>query len=231
MRTKLFVSALVFCCSITFVTGQKAISFTIKPGEKIESTVPDSINYSYPSFINGTVYFRDNRRVTARLNYSSLFEEIMFITPRGDTMALDNGAAINYVVIGVDTFYFDNFFVKNEGSFGDIKLASKDIFSIVDVNAVGAMGNNAPSSVTTVKTLLTRGESRELTRQEILKIRKETRYYAGDRFNNFKMVNRKNLLDLFPGKSKQAKEYLKNNSVSFDNKEELSKMITFLQAK
>ena len=230
MRAKLFVAAFVFFCSITFVLGQKAISFTIKPGEKIESIVPDSINYSYPSFINGTVYFRDSRRVTARLNYSSLFEEIMFITPRGDTMALDNGGAISYVVISSDTFYFDNFFVKNAGSYGNIKLASKDIFSIMDVNAVGAMGSNAPSSVTTVKTLLTRGESRELTRQEILKIRKEAQFYVGDRFNNFKMVNRKSLLDLFPGKSKKAKEYLKKNAVSFDNKDELSKMITFLQA-
>lgn len=230
MRAKLLACAFVFCSSITFVIGQKAKSFTIKPGEKIESIVPDSVNYSYPSYINGIVYFKDNRRVNAKLNYSSLFEEIMFITPRGDTMALDNGAAISYVVIGVDTFYFDDFFVKSAGSFGDVKLASRDFFSIIDVNSVGAMGNNAPSSVTTFGTLLTRGETKELTRQEILKIRKETRYYAGDRFNNFKLLSRKSLFDLFPGKSKQVKEYLKNNSVSFENKDELSKMITFLQA-
>ena len=230
MKAKLFACVFVFCSSITFVVGQKARSFTIKPGEKIESIVPDSINYSYPSFLNGTVYFKDNRRVNARLNYSSLFEEIMFISPQGDTMALDNGPAISYVVINTDTFYFDDFFVKSEGSYGDIKLASREFFSIVDVNAVGAMGNNAPSSVTTYGTLLTRGDRRELTRQEVLKIRKETRYYGGDRFNNFTLVNRKSLADLFPGKSKQAKEYLKNHSVSFDNKEELKKMITFLQA-
>jgi hypothetical protein len=92
------------------------------------------------------------------------------------------------------------------------------------------MGNNAPSSVTTYGTLLTRGDRRELTRQEVLKIRKEIRYYGGDRFNNFTMVSRKNLVDLFPGKSKQAKEYLKSHSVSFVDKEELTKMITFLQA-
>lgn len=230
MGPKLFVIALIFSCSITFVNGQKAIYFTIQPGEKIGTVVPDSVSYSYPSFINGTVYFRDNRRVTAKLNYNSLFEEIMFIDPRGDTMALDNGAAIKYVLINADTFYFDNFFVKSAGSFGDIKLASRDIFTIVDVNAIGAMGNKAPSSVTTVGTLFVRGESKGLTVQEILKIRKETQFYTGDRFNNFKILNRKSLLDLVPGKSKKAKEYLKKNTVRLDNKDELTRMITFLQA-
>lgn len=230
MGTKLLIIALVFSCSITFVNGQKTITFTIKPGEKIESTVPDSVSYSYPSFINGTVYFRDGRRVTAKLNYNSLFEEIMFITPAGDTMALDNGAVIKYVVISLDTFYFDNFFVKNAGSFGDIKLASKDFFVIMDVNAIGAMGQGAPSAVTTVKSLLTRSESKKLVRQEIMKIRKETHFYVGDRFNNFKIVNRKNLVDLFPGKSKKVKEYLKDNTVSFNNSDDLNKMITSLQA-
>jgi len=230
MATKLFTLILVFSCSLTLVSGQKTRTFTVQPGEKIRSTIPDSVSYSYPSFISGTVYFRDSRKTTARLNYNSLFEEIMFIAPGGDTLALENGAAIKFVVISTDTFYFDNFFIKNEGSYGDIRLASKDIFVIADINAVGAMGNNAPSSVTTVKTLLTRGQSTELTMQEILKIREETHFYIGDKFNNFKIVSRKNLVDFFPGKSRKIKEYLKYNAIKFNDKDDLSKMITSLQA-
>ena len=230
MGTKLFVVGLVFSCSITFVNGQKTTTFTIKPGEKIESIIPDSVSYSYPSFINGKVYFKDNRQVTAKLNYNSLYEEIMFITPGGDTMALDNGAVIKYVIISADTFYFDNFFVKNAGSFGDIRLASKELFVIADATKMGAMGQSAPSAVTTVKSLLTRSESKELVRQEIMKIRKETHFYVGDRFNNFKIVNKRNLMDLFPAKSKKTKEYLKSNTVNFNGRDDLSKMIASLQA-
>lgn len=229
MEIKPVVLAFIISCCITSVMAQKT-TFTVKPGEKIESIVPDSFCYLYPSFKNGTVYFKDNKKVDAALNYNSLFEEIMFITPAGDTMALDNGAAIKYVVISADTFYFDNFFVKSEGYFDGIRLASKGMFVIADVNSVGAMGTNAPSSVTTVRTLLTRNESKELTRQEVLKIRKETQFYIGDRFNNLKVANRKNLMDLFPGKSKRVKEYLRDNSVNFNNGDDLRKTIVFLKA-
>lgn len=230
MRAKSFALSFIFPCCVVYLNAQTT-TFIINPGEEIETVVPDSVSYMYPSFKNGTVYFKDSRRVNARLNYNSLFEELMFIAPGGDTMALDNGAAMKYVVADTDTFfYFNNFFVKNAGSYGDIRLAGKDLFSIVDVNAIGAMGNNAPSSVTTVRTFLTRGESRELTRQEVLKIRKETHFYLGDKFNNYKIVNRKNLADFFPGKSKKLKEYLKDHSVNFNDKADLNGLIVFLQA-
>lgn len=229
MEIRSVVLAFITFCCITSVMAQKTI-FTIMPGEKVESFVPDSVSYLYSSFKNGTVYFKDSRRVDAPLNYNSLFEEIMFIAPGGDTMALDNGALIKYVVITTDTFYFADFFVKNEGHFGDIRLASKGIFVIYDSNPMGAMGTKATGSVTTVRTLLTRGESKTLTRQDVIKIRKETQFYIGDRFNNFKAANRKNLMDFFPEKSKKIREYLKNNSVNFNKRDDLSKIIVFLQA-
>jgi hypothetical protein len=227
-RIKIFTLAFIFLCSAMGVNAQKTV-FTINPGEKIESVVPDSVRYLYPTFKNGIVYFKDGRLVNARLNYNSLFEEIMFIAPGGDTMALDNGATMKYVVVETDTFYFDNFFLRSSGTYGDIKLASKELFAIMDVNSIGAMGNNAPSAVTTVRTFLTRGQSRELTRQEVLKIRKQTQFYIGDRFNHYKIVNRKNLMDFFPGKSKKVKEYLKDNTVNFSSKDDLDKLIVFLQ--
>lgn len=228
-RIRSVIAALIFLACIATVHAQKN-TFTIKPGEKIESVVPDSVSYLYPFFKNGTVCFKDGRRVNARFNYNSLFEEVMFIAPGGDTMALDNGAAIKFVAIDTDTFYFDESFVKNAASYGDIRLASKDRFVIVDVNAVGAMGNNAPSSVTTFKKILTRGESQELTRQEILKIRKETQFYLGDKFNNYEIVSRKSLINFFPGKSKKIKEYLRANTVDFNDGNDLNKMILMLHA-
>jgi hypothetical protein len=229
MGIKLLFAIIILYCCVGEICAQQPITFTIKPGEKIEEVIPDSVSYSYPSFTNGIVFFRDDRRVTAKLNYNSLFEEIMFIAPGGDTMALDNGAAIRYVVINADTFYFAGTFLKGSGSYEDIKLASKELFVIANINAIGAMGQNAPSSVTTVKSLLTRSEAKALVRQEVLKIRKETHFYFGDRFNNFKIANRKSLIDFFPGRSKKIKEYLKENTVSFYKKTDLNKMITALQ--
>jgi hypothetical protein len=226
---KLVALAFIFLCAAMGVNAQRTV-FTINPGEKIESVVPDSVSYLYPSFKNGTVYFKDGRPVNTRLNYNSLFEEVMFITPGGDTMALANGAVTKYVVVETDTFYFDNFFLRSVGTYGNLKLASKQLFVIMDVNSIGAMGNNAPSAVTTVRTLLTRGESKQLTRQEVLKIRKETQFYLGDRFNHYKIVNRKNLMDFFPGKSKKVREYLRDNAIEYSSKDDLDKLITFLQA-
>jgi hypothetical protein len=230
MRIKLFFTIVVLSSCFDDIRAQQSITFTVEPGEEIVEIIPDSVCYSYPFFTDGTVFFKNNRRVTAKLNFNSLFEEIMFIAPGADTMALDNGAAIRYVVMNADTFYFAGTFIKGCGSYGDIKLASKELFVIADVNAIGAMGQKAPSSVTTVKSLLSRSEARQLVRQEVLKIRKETHFYFGDRFNNFTVANRKSLMDFFPAKSKKIKEYMKENSVSFYKKDDLEKMLIALQA-
>jgi hypothetical protein len=223
----LLVAAFLVAAGLKRLHAQQSI-FTINPGEQIQEVVPDSACYTYPAFKNGIVLFKDNRRVPGRFNYNALFEELMFISPAGDTLALDNGALIQYVAVESDTFYFAHSFLKNAGSFGDIRLAGKELFAIVDVNAIGAMGTKAASSVTTVRTWLTRGESAKLTLQEIMKIRKETQFYLGDKFNNYKLINRKNLLDFFPGKSKKIKEYLKDQPVNFQVKDDVVRMLSYL---
>lgn len=229
MRIKLFIIFFLYCC-IPDVNAQKTKYFTINPGEKISEVIPDSDKYTYPAFTTGAVYFRDSRKATAKMNYNSLFEEIIFINPAGDTLALDNAPTISYVVIGADTFYFDNTFVKHIASYGEIKFAGKECFAIANINKVGAMDQVTPGSIETIKSVYTGTDSKELVIQQVLKVRKETLYYFGDRSNNFKIANRKNLFDLFPGKTKKVKNYFKNNSVNFFNESDLKKMIIFLQA-
>jgi hypothetical protein len=221
--------------SFLFITSSKGLhaqgnTFIVNPGQEIQLVVPDSVSYTYPGFKNGTVLFKDGRKVHALFNYNALFEELMFITAGGDTLALDNGPIIQYVSVGSDTFYYSNSFLKNVGTYHNTRLASKELFVIVDVNAIGAMGSRAPSSVTTVGTLMTRGDATKLTIQEVMKIRKETQFFLGDKFNHYKLINKKSLHDFFPGKSKKIKEYLRDQPVNFNNKEDLVRLISSLES-
>ena len=44
--------------------------------------------FSYPQFTIGTVYFKNGNIASAKMNYSSLWDEMHFINSKGDTLAM-----------------------------------------------------------------------------------------------------------------------------------------------
>jgi hypothetical protein len=57
---------------------------------------------------------------------------------------------------------------------------------------------------------------------------KEIQYYFGNKFNQFVVSNKKNLLDLYPKHSYEIKKYLKETEIGFQNKEDLEKLLQYL---
>jgi hypothetical protein len=59
-------------------------------------------------------------------------------------------------------------------------------------------------------------------------IRKETQYYFGDENNHFARAGKKKLMLLFPKDQMGLENYLKENKVDFDKKDDLEKLAQFL---
>ena len=60
-------------------------------------------------------------------------------------------------------------------------------------------------------------------------LRKETQYYFGDQYNHFVRASKKRLLSLFPKGERKIENYLNENKVNFDKKDDLEKLCRFLR--
>jgi hypothetical protein len=204
--------------------------WTIKPGEKIDTALPAAVKFHYPMFTQGSVFFRDGTRSDALLDYNLLTEEMQFIAPKGDTLAVTNESTIKYIAIGSDTFFYDKLYMRLIAGNITAKLAMKEDLAVANIKKAGAYDQvSSTSSITSVKSVRLQDRVTDLTAQQELTIVKETTYYIGNTYNHFLPANKKNVLKLFGTKQNAIEQYFKDNKVAFNKEEDLKALIAFLE--
>ena len=108
--------------------AQPGKTYTIKPGENIIKVISVNEIFKYPSFVIGTVIFKDGRNVRSRLNYNSLIGQIQFIDLKGDTLSLAEEETVRYIVIGTDSFCYDKGYIELIIDGSPIRLGKKVLF-------------------------------------------------------------------------------------------------------
>ena len=230
MKALLF--SLFILIGFSDLSAQDSTLVTIKAGNRVKDALSTSDIYYYPQFTNGKVFLRDGSRAGAKLNYTRLYDQMLFIGPKGDTLALADEKTIKFIVVDKDTLYFDEGYVRLIANYGEVKLAEKQLWVVADYRKIGT--HDTPKNtvaITTVSNLADpagRAKSYDFLLNEDLIIRKETQYYFGDEYNHFVRASKKKLLLLFPKDQLSIENYLKENKVDFDNKGDLEKIARFL---
>ena len=115
---------------------------------------------------------------------------------------------------------------------GVVKLTEKQIWVLADIRKIGT--HNRPTTTVAVTSFSSytdgrdAAKSKDLIMNEDVVLRKETQYYFGDKYNHFVRATKKKLLDLFPKEEQRIENYLKENKVNFDKKDDLEKLAQFL---
>jgi hypothetical protein len=203
--------------------------FLVKAGTSIADAVAPGELYLYPQFRYGRVLYKDGKRSGGKMNYSKLFDEMLFIDPFGDTLAVANEGTIGVISIDTDTFYYDNGYVQYLTTIGNAKLATKASLKVADKQKIGGYDlANSTSAITSYKSYDDGVRSYNLTVREDLILIRVDRYYLGDKYNHFVMANKKNVFDFFSRHEKAVKLYLEQNKVDFNNREDLEKLLQFV---
>src|SRR6185503_14680028 len=84
------------------LSAQDSTLVTIKAGSKVTDVLTSADMYHYPEFTNGKVVLRDGTVVEVKLNYNRVFDQMLFIAPKGDTLALGDEKNIKYIAIHQD---------------------------------------------------------------------------------------------------------------------------------
>ena len=209
--------------------AQNNATVIVKAGHTIKESMPTTDLYEYPQFAYGTVNYRDGNISRGSMNYNRFLDELQFITLKGDTLSLTNEKNIRFINIGEDTFFYDQGYIKLVNSTANMKLGIKQMLRIIDKQKMGAYG--MVSSTTAIDSYYSFNDGIQvynLTVMQDLVLAKEVQYYIGDNYNHFVVANKKNVMQLFPRQHRAILSYLKENTVVFNNKEDLDKLVQFL---
>ena len=232
MRALLLLLLLFILTGYSNLSAQDSTLVTVKAGNRIRDVLTAADIFYYPQFTSGKVFFKDGAKAVAKMNYSRLSDQMLFIDHKGDTLALADEKIIKFIAIDQDTFYYDEGYIRLIADYGIVKLAQKQAWVVADVRKIGP--HNTPTSTVAITSLSSytdraaRAKSYDLLINEDMLIRKETQYYFGDRYNQFARAGKKKLLLLFPKEHLSLENYLKENKVNFDKKDDLEKLAQFL---
>ncbi|MES2773772.1 MAG: hypothetical protein V4722_06290 [Bacteroidota bacterium] len=212
------------------LNAQDTSSVTVKAGSNIKDALTTTDIFYYPEFTKGEVFFRHGTRAVAKLNYSRLVDEMHFLNPKGDTLALSDEGTIQSIHIDKDSFYFDQGWVRLVAGNKLIKLAEKQAWFFEDKKKIVAYNTSSTSAATnSITSFNANGRIFNLIPNEDVVIRKGKQYFFGDKYNHFVPALKKNLVLLFPKEQRVIEAYLKENKVDFNNREDLEKVVQFLE--
>ena len=227
MKPLLFLLALI---CFTGLIAQKRPLVTVKAGENIMDVLPTSEIFYYTHFTSGRVFLRNGSKSEAKLNYNRLVDEMHFINPNGDTLAVASENTIKYIAIGYDTFYYDAGYVRLLSTGNFVKLGVKQTWKISDTRQIGAYNTtNNSIGMLSYTSVQNGGSIYDLTVNEDVILTKVERYYFGDNYHHFVTADKGNLLMLFPKEQTRITSYLKQNKISFNNLHDLEKLMEFLE--
>jgi len=226
----LFLFILIGC---TGLLAQDSTLATIKTGQSVADVLAPSDIYHFPQFTNGKVFFRDGTKAVGKMNYSRLYDQLLFIDFKGDTLALADEKNTRFIVIEQDTFYFYEGYIRLIEDNGVTKLTEKQIWVLADIRKIGTHNRATTTVAVTSFSTYTNGQdaakSKDLIMNEDIILQKRTQYYFGNKYDLFVPASKKGLLQLFPKEQKSIDNYLKENKVNFNEKDDIEKLYQFLR--
>src|SRR5687767_2406958 len=225
MKILIFLAGFLICTYGLFSQGFN--TFVVKSGEDLTNVY--KYIYRYPKFEYGKVYFINGDVSAAKLNYNFLIETIQFIDPKGDTLALANESALNFISIGTDTFFHNSKgYIEQIADYTFTKLLLKEKITSSE-EKIGAFGIPSSTQNIDAKKTLIADQNYKLKVNENLILSKEKHYYFNDVDFNILPVNKKNLLKVFAKEKGKIENYLGSNNTDFNNEQDLKKFFTYLK--
>jgi hypothetical protein len=225
-----FFLIIVFAVAFVATNAQEIKYYTVNPGENILDKVPKEEICAYEDFQQGIVVFKNGDKSGALLNYHYFFEEMLFVSQEGDTLALLNPNEVESIYIKSNQyFYTDNRFVKLDTTVGDIKIAVAGFFTTVNMKKVGAFGTATDGAMNQYVAFTSpNGRRVDLTPNTVTTYSFRRILFIADKFNKFVPVTKKSIYSLYPEKANSLKAYLQSHEVDFFSRKAVIDLIVYM---
>ncbi|ADB36965.1 hypothetical protein [Spirosoma linguale] len=215
----------------SIVTAQSNQYIRVKAGENPTNSVSFNERYQYPVFTQGRLVHASNKSSSARFNYNLFLGEMHFISPTGDTLALQNDPTVQLVVIGPDSFYYEypKSYWQLVATYGSARLLIKRTMVLIDREKEG--GYKQSTGASAIRTTTTYfGSNGSLARLDVhsdMLFSQKAEFKLRDSNGKFHPANQSGFLNLFAKNKQVVKQYLKENSINFNQEIDLKNSLAF----
>ena len=225
MKAKYVFLFLLLCGST--LSAQDVIEH--KRGEDLQQYLLDSIKFVVPEFQSGVVIFNDGNYSRGPINISTIEQRIYFIASDGQYQVLSNEDQVTRATIKNRTFvkskygYVELLRNNEKASLGAVRRTS-----FFETEKVGAYGMaSQTTSVTTIGSIQTNGTMYTLGVDQKTPFKyKIIPYLYKD--GKVLMTTKKNFQKCFPAKKAEIDAYLKDNSVNFEDMDDMTALYEYL---
>lgn len=186
-----------------------------------------------PYFAKGKVVFKDESFAEPPMNYNRLTGQMLFITSKGDTLALSRPETTSFVIIGVDTFAFheNSFLVKVTHFSNGPNLYAKQYMKFMGKEKKGPYGTYSPVSASNSNSTYTGDdqETRYISIDENHLYKPSVEYYiSDDKGGQFYPASKKGFFSAFPKHEKKLKEFLTSYRPDYRSEEDMMQVFIYV---
>lgn len=202
----------------------------INAAKQTESEITAKM-YRFPQFVDGKAHYKNGSITQSKFNYSYLTSQILFISPKGDTLELAEAENFDRIEIGTDIFrYYDKKFIRQVTSSMSFNLYVRNFLRYDGKEKKAAYGGYsstiASQSVSEMYAYSGTGMAKLAVDENIRYVFDQT-YYLSGKYGKFYPATKKGAYDLFSKNQKQVKEFLETNKIDFSKKEDLEKLLIY----
>ncbi|MES1217461.1 MAG: hypothetical protein ABUT20_18275 [Bacteroidota bacterium] len=223
---KIFVAT--FIVANLFAQAQITETVTVKAGEDVATVLSSHGLYKFPSFKKGIATLKDGSTAGALMNFNVYLNEIQFIDPKGDTLAIADPATIDSITIDTNLFYYKKGYLQVVANYNAAKLVMKQKISFIPVK-IGAYGAQSPgASIDSYGILSTPlATDNHLTLNQDIVVKKETIYSLIYKKYRDSPATHAGFLSVFPDNKKGIDDYIAANKIDFKKESDLKKLLLF----
>jgi hypothetical protein len=223
MRYKVHYSA---SNPILIIIAGLVISFNLSAQQ---DTTKGLSQYLFGKFSNGTVRFKTGPPRDAKMNYNMLSEKMVF-EQNGKFFDMINTETI-------DTVYLQNIkFIPSEKIFLEVVLSGKIPFYIqhrADLMSPGKQagygGTSQTTATTSITTLHAPSGTYNLKLPDDYTVKPSPVYWLLLEGKMGKFLNDRQFLKLFDRNQSEIRQFIKDNKISFEKRDDLTRLVKFCQ--
>ncbi|KAA6439095.1 hypothetical protein FEM33_12480 [Dyadobacter flavalbus] len=205
--------------------------YRIKDPGDISRIIPFKDRFQFDRFQDGKVHFRNGKVSAAKLNYSYVYAEIMFINPKKDTLLLADPDYIHFVTLADRVYYYlkGHGHIEQIARFGRLGLGKKTFYMNMGNERYAAYGQySSTSAISSYSSFINQdGMIQFLKGNNKVVMKKHAAYFFMDRNERFLIASRQNLLKTNSSHKKAINQYFKQHNPDFEEEADLKKLLEF----
>ena len=213
-----------------WVSAQKRETVEAAAGEDLSKKASAQMQFLFPEFTAGDVYYMNMPKGSGKLNYNMLLGEMQFLE-NGNVLALANVKNVSVVHIGKRKFYPFNEkeFTEELLSTDQWKLRVRRKGNAASHSKRAAYGGySSTSSITSYSSIDSDNRHHELSVIENVLISLNCFYYiVGTNGKHILIRNLKTFTKQFPAHKAQIEAFVKEHNIKFDKDDDLKKLLEY----